>query len=698
MKYRSPEIRDASHRPNGGGYQARQIAICIFLVIATLVVYWQVQGHEFLNYDDSRYVTENPHVKAEFSRESILWAFTASHASNWHPVTWLSHMLDYQLYGLSPWGHHWTNLLFHTANALLLFLVLARMTGSLWRSGFVAAMFALHPLNVESVAWVAERKNVLSTFFWLLTLWAYIRYTEKPSVKRYCLIGVFFGLGLMSKPMLVTLPFVLLLIDYWPLRRLMPRQGTENLPATQTVKSADRKLGIFQLVLEKIPLLVLVVGSCITTLRVQKSGGAIESLEFTSLSSRLSNAMVSYLDYLGKMIWPRELAVFYPHPVNALPVWKGMVCAMALVGITVWVVRMVRRAPYLAVGWFWYLGTLVPVIGLVQVGEQAMADRYTYIPFIGLFIAVAWGVPELMKKWPHRDKALSISAGILIPVLMAITWTQVNHWKNSITLFKHAVEVTDNKYPSFSIVHNNLGIALSQHMEIDEAIANFKEAIKLQPHYAEAHSNLGSALSDRGNFELAVAHYKEALRLKPGYAEAHNNLGNTLSEQMDFAEAMAHYREALRIQPDYAEAHFNLGIALSKQKEFEKAIVHYKEAVRHQPGFANAHNNLGSALFQKGDFEEAIAHFKMAVKLDPGYVEAHNNLGSALGQQGNFEEAIAHFEMAVKLDPGYVNAHKNLGIAISILGKAKEAANHFKLAREQAKKGNMQGKIGRENQ
>lgn len=274
-------------------------------------------------------------------------------------------------------------------------------------------------------------------------------------------MAVFFSLGLMSKPMLVTLPFVLLLIDYWPLGRLKFGQEIENLPATQTGKSADMKSGTLPRVLEKIPLLLLAVGSCITTFMVQKSGGAVESLEFTSLSSRLTNALVSYLDYLGKMIWPVDLAVFYPHPVNALPAWKGMVCAMALAGITVWAVRKVRRAPYLAVGWFWYLGTLVPVIGLVQVGEQAMADRYTYIPLIGIFIAVAWGLPELMKTWPHRNEALSISAGILIPVLMAITWTQVSHWKNSITLFKHAVAVTDNKYPSFSIVHNNLGIALS---------------------------------------------------------------------------------------------------------------------------------------------------------------------------------------------------------------------------------------------
>jgi protein O-mannosyl-transferase len=644
--------------------------ICIFLVTATFVVYLQILDHEFLNYDDNQYVTENPQVQTDFTRESIFWAFTASYASNWHPVTWLSHMLDYQLYGLNPRGHHLTNLLLHTANALLLFLVLVRMTGAVWQSGFVAAMFTLHPLNVESVAWVAERKNVLSTLFWLLTLWAYIRYTEKSGIKRYSLIILFFALGLMSKPMLVTLPFVLLLMDYWPLGRWRLQETTATLPATQT-SNGNQRSGVLQLIGEKIPLLLLVVGSCLTTIKFQESGGALESLHYNSLSSRITNALVSYLEYIKHMLCPRELAVFYPHPLDALPVWKGVLCGIALVGITIWVVRQVCQAPYLAVGWFWYLGTLMPVIGLVQVGEQAMADRYTYIPLIGLFIAVAWGLPELLANWRYRNRALFISTALLIPVLMTLTWQQTSHWKNSITLFKRAVAVTDTKYPGFVVVHNNLGIALSQEKQFQEAIANFREAIRLQPNYAEAHNNLASTLGDQRKFIEALAHFQEALRLKPNYAEAHNNLGNTLSAMMNFEKAVAHYKEAIRIQPDYSEAHFNLGNTLGKQKEFEKAIAHYKEAIKLQPKFSRAHNNLGSTLFQQGKFTESISHFETAIALDPGYVEAHNNLGSALGQQGQFEEARAHFDMALELDPGYSNAHKNLAAVLSILAKSK---------------------------
>jgi protein O-mannosyl-transferase len=651
--------------------------ICIFLVIATCVVYWQTLDHEFLNYDDNQYVTENPQVQTDFTRESILWAFTTSYASNWHPVTWLSHMLDYQLYGLSPQGHHLTNLLLHTTNALLLFLILVRLTGAVWQCGFVAAMFALHPLNVESVAWVAERKNILSALFWFLTLWAYVRYTEKSDIKRYCLIIFCFTLGLMSKPMLVTLPFVLLLLDYWPLGRWRLKETTATSPTTQTPNETQR-LGALQLIGEKIPLLLFVLGSCLTTIKFQESGGALESLHYNSLSSRITNALVSYLEYIKHMLWPRELSVFYPHPLDALPLWKGVLCGIALVGITIWVVKKIRLAPYLAVGWFWYLGTLVPVIGLVQVGEQAMADRYTYIPLIGLFIAVAWGVPELLVGWRHRNRALVIATVLLIPVLMASTWQQTRHWKNSAILFKHALAVTDTKYPSFVIVHNNLGIALSRQMQFQEAIASFEEAIKLQPNYAEAHNNLASTLSDQGKPKEALLHFKEALKLKPHYAEAHNNLANTLSKMMDFEMAVAHYKEAIRLQPDYSGAHFNLGGALSKQKEFDKAIAHFKEAIKFQPKFTRAHNNLGSALFQRGNFKESIAHFETAIALDPGYVEAHNNLGSALGQRGQFKEARVHFERAVQLNPGYSNAQKNLAAVLSILAKSQMPAEFSK--------------------
>ena len=427
-------------------------------MVATFAIYSQIQDHEFINFDDDRYITDNLNVKAGLTSESVKWALTNSSHGEWAPVMWLSHIFDYQFYELNPKGHHLTNLFFHIANSLLLFLVLFRMTGAIWQSAFVAAMFAFHPLNVESVAWVSERKNVLSTLFWLLTMWTYIRYVEKSTIKKYGLVLLFFALGLMSKPMLVTLPFVLLLLDYWPLGRL--KLGQERDGNETSEKNTARRSEVFRLVLEKIPLFLLTTGLSIVTFIITKSLGAMNYAEDVTFSTRLTNAMVSYLEYLGKMIWPEKLAIFYSHPGNTLAVWKGILCGMALVGITIISIRLIRKAPYFAVGWFWYLGTLVPVIGIVQVGGQAMADRYTYIPLIGIFIIAAWGVPELISKWRYKEKVLSISVGIIIFTLLITTWRQVSHWKNSITIFKHAIRVTDKKYPNFSVVHNNLGIAL----------------------------------------------------------------------------------------------------------------------------------------------------------------------------------------------------------------------------------------------
>jgi len=402
-----------------------KVVICIFLMVATFCIYSQIQDHEFINFDDDVYITNNLNVQAGLTSESFKWAFTTSHPPYWHPMTWLSHMLDYQLYGLHPKGHYLTNLFLHISSVLILFIVLLRMTGALWQSGFVAAMFALHPLNVESVAWIAERKNVLSTLFWLMTMWAYIHYAEKPTVKRYGLVFLFFTLGMMSKPMLVTLPFVLLLLDYWPLRRLKFEQERGGNEISE--KNTARRSEVFRLVREKIPLFLLATGAGIVTFIVNKSGGAFQSMETISLSARLTNAMVSYLEYLGKMIWPRGLSILYPHPGNTLAVWQGILCGMALVGITIISIRLIRKVPYFAVGWFWYLGTLVPVIGIVQVGGHSMADRYAYIPLIGIFIIVAWGVPELISKWRYKEKVLSISVGILIFTLLITTWRQVSH-------------------------------------------------------------------------------------------------------------------------------------------------------------------------------------------------------------------------------------------------------------------------------
>ena len=557
-----------------------KIAICIFLAVSTFAVYSQVQDHEFINYDDDKYVTNNEYVKAGFTRDSVGWALTTSYNSNWHPMTWLSHMLDAQLFGPNSKGHHLTNLLFHIANVLLLFLVLLRMTGALWQSGFVAALFALHPLNVESVAWVAERKNVLSTFFWLLTMWAYIRYAQKTNLKRYSLVILFFAMGLMSKPMLVTLPFVLLLLDYWPLRRLQ----------------SDRRTAISRLVYEKIPLLVLVAGSVVTTLTVQKMGGALGSLNAFPIQERVINALVSYWLYLQKMIWPGGLAIFYAHPENTLSVWKGLATAALLALVTTAAIRLARRAPYFAVGWFWYLGTLIPVIQLVQTGSIAMADRYAYVPLIGIFIIIAWGLPELLAKWRLRSRILTIAAGIWISTLMLMTWNQVSHWKNSITIFSHAIEVTDIEYPDFLLAHNNLA----------------------------------NALLAEGRTGKAISHYKMAINLMPDYAVNHSHLANALFAEQKTEEAISHYKTAVKLLPDYATAHYNLGFALMKGKKTGEAIFHFKMAIQLKPNNTNAHSNLGNALLAEQKTKEAISHYKIAINLKPDNPLALQNFKMAL--------------------------------------------------------------------
>ena len=490
---------------------------CLFLTIATLTVYWQAGNHEFINYDDITYVTGNPHLQAGFSPEGIIWAFTSGYAGNWHPLTWISHILDIQLYGMDPGRHHLTNVLFHIGNTLLLFLVFRRMTGALWRSAFIAAIFALHPLHVESVAWIAERKDVLSTFFWMLTMGAYVWYVERRGFLRYLLVLLFFILGLMAKPMLVTLPFVLLLLDYWPLSRF--QFGHQNGSIV-----IQRKSVVIRLICEKIPLFALAAASCIVTLFAQQSGGAVCSFSAFPINIRIANALVSYVGYIVKMLWPHQLAVLYPHP-GMLPWIQVIGACLLLVFISMLAVMALKRYPWLIVGWVWYIVTLVPVIGLVQVGSQAMADRYTYVPLIGIFIMIAFGVPELLSGWRYRKIGLSTMAVACLLVLMATTWFQVRYWANSVTLFERALAVTENNY----VLHSNLGVTLFSKGKVDEAIGHFHDAMRINPRYAKAHNNLGTALIHKGKVKKAIAHFREALRIRPGYSDAHDNLQKAIS-------------------------------------------------------------------------------------------------------------------------------------------------------------------------
>jgi len=507
-------------------------------MVATFCIYSQVQDHEFINFDDNLYVTESSLVQAGLTNENIIRVFTTTHYGGWTPITSISYMLDYQLYGLNPKGFLLTNLFFHIANSLLLFLILFRMTGAIWQSAFVAVVFALHPLNVESVAWVAERKNVLSTFFLLLTIWAYIRYAEKPTTKRYSLVFLLFAFGLMSKSMVVTLPFVLLLLDYWPLERFKSGRREREFKIAQKDKYFNGEKNISELVLEKFPLLILSALFSITALILFKNHTQVDgsvAQDPVSILTILTNVLISYFEYLWKMLWPKGLAILYAHPGNTLAVWKGVLCGIALLVITTTAIKLIRKAPYFVVGWFWYLGTLIPVIGFITLGHHLIADRYAYLPLIGIFVIIAWGVPELLKEWHYRKNVLKASAGILILTLMPITWIQVSHWKSSITVFKHAIKVTDKKYPNFAAVHNNLGNALRREGKNSEAISHYKMAIKLNPDFADAYNNLGGVLFNAKMTEEAIDYFKEAIRIRPGFAVAQENLELALlrSEELE---------------------------------------------------------------------------------------------------------------------------------------------------------------------
>lgn len=539
----------------------RELHISLTLIVITMVAFWKVLDHHFVNYDDNLYVTDNRHVQEGLTWEGVSWAFTATHASNWHPLTWLSHMFDCQNFGLHPFGHHLTSLLLHIGNTLFIFLVFRRMTKAVWQSAFVAALFALHPLHVESVAWISERKDVLSTFFWLLTVWAYIRYVERPGLGRYLTSLLTFAMGLLSKPMLVTLPFVLLLLDYWPLKRLANDSSRDEAKG-RTGRVANLNQRPFRLVREKVPFLVLSGASCVVTFFAQHHGGSVSSLDLVPLGSRIANGLISYVAYIGKTVWPSNLAVLYPFTWD-LPVWQTTGAGLFLICMSILVIRLRGRFPYLPIGWFWYLGTLVPVIGLVQIGHQSMADRYTYVPHIGLFLMIAWCCADLSRHWPYRKILLMTSTSIILVGLAVTTRIQASHWKDSITLFTHTSGVTENN----ALAHYNLGTALGEAGQIEKAITHFAAAIQIRPHYGLAHYNLGLCLSKQGKLDQAVTHYLHALRIMPNDEMAHNNLGTVLARQGRLDEAVKHFSEAVRIRPDFAEAINNLERAVRRLRQ-----------------------------------------------------------------------------------------------------------------------------------
>ncbi len=625
--------------------------VVLMLILMVLSAYWPVQKHEFINYDDTVYVTSNYVIQKGFTFESIKDTFLHFHTGHWHPLTMMSHMLDWQLFGNRAGGHHWTNVIIHILNTILLFVLLNKLTGTLWRSAFVAALFAVHPLNVESVAWVSERKNVLSTFFLLLTVLFYVRYVNKPDWKRYLPVFLCFALGLMSKPMLVTLPFALLLLDYWPLNRLQMHLQDNDYPG---IKELIRINGnkILNLVAEKAPLFVLSVISSYFTIYASQYVNDIGDTEMFPLPKRFSNAVVSYVLYIKKFFLPTDLSVFYP--ISDIPMWQFIIALFLLIGITVYVCRYFTKYPYLLIGWLWYLGTLVPVIGLMQVGSQAMADRYAYVPFIGIFIIVAWGIADIAVKRSLKIILVTVSATFLLS-LFIFTTIQIPYWKDTTSIFGHALKMTQNNY----IAHFGMGNELLKENKIDEAIRHFHASLMLDPKNDSALVGYARALHAKGENNKAVAALRQALRFKPESIDAHHNLGFILYKEGRIDEAIVEYQKAIALNGKDPSLHNNLGNAYVKKGKMNEAVFEFRKVLKINPQNAGSHNNLAMLLMRQGRNEEAILHFREAIRLSPTFANAHFQLAKILKKEGFAKEAQYHYQKSIDINPEYKNFQEN---------------------------------------
>lgn len=621
----------------GGWNKWRVAVVCLLLSSVTLIVYWSVTRHGFINYDDPVYITENPYITHGLTWKGLTWAFTKVHGEStyWHPLTWVSHMLDCELFGLKAGAHHLINVFFHVANTVLLFLVLRKMTGAFWRSAMVSALFAWHPLQVDTVAWVTERKNVLSTLFWMLTLLAYVRYVEQSKVQGsrskvfYALALLLFGMGLMCKPVLVTLPCVLLLLDFWPLQR------------TDFTKPKLCVATLAPLFLEKLPFFVLSAASSAITMIAHEGLGMMKPIYSPPLDLRIENAVVSYVRYLGKAFWPTKLAVCYPHP-GMWPFEKVFSSFLVLLMVSGLVIWGIRRRPYLLVGWLWFLGVLVPAIGLVQAGVQSMADRFAYVPIIGLFIFVVWGISDLASQARLLRSIVPLAAVAALCGCFFCTSVQLRYWKDSVTLFSHALDVTENNF----VAHNNLGAALSTQGKPKEAIAHYLEALRLDSHDSLLHNNLSVALAADGKTDEALEHCSEALQIDPNDTDALNNMGVLLSQQGKLAEARPYFEAALRIRPQFAEAHAKLGIALAALGRVDEAMSSYREALRLKPDLVAAMNNLAWLLATHPDPKfrdgpEAVRLAERACQLTryktPFLI---GTLAAAYAEAGRFDDAV----------------------------------------------------------
>lgn len=688
----------------------RTAGVCAALVVLVFIVFGQVLGHEFVNFDDDYYVTNNPYINRGFSAENVAWVFQNAHVGNWHPMTGLSHILDCELYDLGPAGHHLTSLLLHAATSVLLFLVLRRMTGDFWPSAFAAFLFAIHPLRAESVAWVSERKDVLSGLFFVLTLAAYVRYTAADPARktgrriRYLVMLGVFALGLMSKAMLVTLPCILLLLDVWPLKRHLSIDAAAGASPPSAWRRAARAL------VEMIPLFALSAISGTITLFTQQPG--VHTLETVSVSARLGNAAVSYAAYLAQTICPVGMAALYPHPGNALPWWQPILATIVLVVISAAVYRFRHGWPFLAVGWLWYLVMLAPVIGILQVGNQARADRYTYLPHIGLFIAASWAAAGIANRFPARRWLVAGAGAVVVSVLAVVAGRQAGFWHDSETLWLHALECTDRNavahmnlgttrtkqgrhceaaqqyqkateiIPDYASAYNNLGQAMLQLGQLEQAAQYFDEACKLNPSLPEAYYNLGVAASALNRFEEAVRHFQNAIVQNPDFAKAHNNLGVALIEVGRVDEAVLHLRRAIELDPDFFEAVGNLGNAMERKGNLAAGELHWRKAIAMNPAHAKAHLAMADSLFRQKRFAEVESAYRAALAADPNLPEAMHNYAVFLCHQKRIQEAIPFLEKALSIRPRFADWHYSMGVALYELGRADQALSHWRKAAE----------------
>lgn len=611
--------------------------ICIYglLTISILIGYFQVIDYEFINYDDNQYITENPNIYEGITLKSLQWAFTSKYAANWHPLTWISHMIDVKLFGMNAGMHHLMNVLIHIANTLLLFYVLQHISANRWSSAFVAFLFAIHPLHIQSVAWVSERKDVLSTLFWMFTLLYYAKYVTTPCIRNYLMIILCYLLGLLSKPMLVTLPFVLLLLDYWPLGRFQIQSHSIH--------------HFLDLVKEKIPLFILSILSSIITFIAQKESGAVVQVDTIPLDLRIVNALNSYVMYIVKTIYPHNFSIFYPYS-SEIPFWVTVGNILLLVTITFLSIIRVKKYPFISVGWFWYLGTCFPVIGIVQVGGQAMADRYTYIPLIGIFIGIAWGIPCWVARFHYRKYLLTGCFIATVGVLLPITHTEVKYWKNSITLFERAIQVTKDNY----VAHENLGSAYLEIGNEDKAIFHIHELLKLKPNHWEAFSNLGVAYCRKKEFDKAFRYLEYALNKNPSSDLANNNMGILMKEMNRHEEAIQFFNKAIQLNPNSSNSYINLGTLYFEQRKYSDAIDMFLAAMKIKPYHPEPYFKLANTYAELGNYHEAIQYFKISLQLNPSDADVHNNLGVAYANKGDYPNAIVHFKEAVRIQPNPV--------------------------------------------